>query len=247
MASRKDGVVFKFVNYSLKALLQVFFAAWFWRDRKLKENVQRTITLYKKDGFASLFTRIRFWDAPFEELEELTPKEGVIIDLGCGDGILTNYLALGGPKRKLVGIELNRERLEVADKGLPNTEFILGDVTKRSIPNADAILTVHLLHHLPSYAAQEELIQLCSKKLKDGGSLIVAEVDRKPFLKYLFSWVTDAIIVPMLFEKKFFSTKFFYRSADEWKELFTRNGFRVKTTEAHKGKPFSHIIFECEI
>lgn len=212
-----------------------------------KAEVKKAISLYRGRGFSSLFARIRFWDAPFIEVERIVPKEGFIVDLGCGEGIFTNFLALSSFDRKILGVEIDKKRISQADHKLPNISFKLGDAAKVDIPMTDAIVLFDLLHHLPSYGAQEQLIRLCRQKLKNKGSLIVVEVGRKPFLKYLLSWVTDAIVVPMLFEKKFFSTKFFYRSADEWKDLFTRNGFQVKTMEAHKGKPFSHVIFECKI
>ena len=207
------------------------------------KNIKRTVGLYKGDGFAAIFAKIRFWDAPYRELEKVVPKKGKILDLGCGDGIFINYLAITGPKRKLMGIEINKDRLKVANKGLENTRFVVGDLLKESFPKVDAITMIHLLHHLPSRKSQEELIKKVSKNMRTGGKLIIAEVSEKPFLKYLLSWVVDAFAVPILFEGRLFSGNFFYRKDREWKNLLIEHGFKVRFRPLHKGKPFSHSLF----
>lgn len=204
--------------------------------------VQRTIELYQLTGWKKWFAKIRFWDAPFEEIEKLLPKTGKIIDLGCGEGILVNYLALTGPRRKLIGIEKNRKRLKFAAKGLKNTAFFAGDVLKKSFPPADIILMVHLLHHLSSKTAQIELLKKARASLKKGGRLIIAEVDKKPQIKYLISWLTDAFIVPILFERKLYNFNFTYRKVGEWKRLLEKYGCKVNLQRADKNKPFSHVI-----
>lgn len=203
---------------------------------------QKTIALYANDRFTSIFSRIRFWDAPFFELKKIVPLTGNILDLGCGDGLLINYLALHSTKRNLIGVELNKTRLRQADKGLPNTKFVYGDVLKKKDLKADVVLMIHLLHHLKSLKAQEKLIQGVYLKLKKGGQLIIAEVDRKPYWKYVISWLTDAFIVPILFEKRLWNFAFYYRTRWEWTNLFKQIGFKVKVSLAHSGKPFSHII-----
>jgi len=66
---------------------------------------------------------------------------------------------------------MDRNRLKVANRGLPNTKFILGDANKADIPKADAIVLVHLLHHLDSFGKQETLIKECRLKLRKNGKL----------------------------------------------------------------------------
>ena len=212
-----------------------------------KDLVKETINLYQSTGWKRWFVRLRFWDAPYEEIEKLVPKKGKIVDLGCGEGIFTNYLALGSKKRELIGIEIDEGRVKDADKGLENTRFIHGDALKRDFPKADVILMIHLLHHLPSHKSQKLLIGNCVKKLKKGGRLIIAEVDQKPIVKYLISWLTDAFVVPILFERRLFNFSFFYRSESEWKRLLTKYGFTVNASGVSRGKPFSHVVFEARL
>lgn len=232
----------------IKKILQFFLSIFFnvlfrlSRDQKNSIDIERVTRLYQKEGFSELFTKIRFWDAPFEMLEKIVSKKGKIIDLGCGDGLLANYLALKSDQRQLLGVDKNLQRLKSADKGLKNTHFITGDVLRTKIATSDSILMVHLLHHLSSFETQETIIQKSKENLKKGGQLVIVEIDRKPFLKYLLTWIVDILIFPILFEGRLLDLRIYYRKSEEWKTLLEKLGFNVKIRAAHQGKPFSHII-----
>src|SRR3990172_9299706 len=103
----------------------------------MKKMIDKTISLYAKSGWKKWFAKIRFWDAPFEQVEKIIPKRGVIVDLGCGEGIFTNFLALSSNQRRIVGVERDRERYMQADKGIRNVKFVLGDVLKTKILKSD--------------------------------------------------------------------------------------------------------------
>lgn len=205
--------------------------------------INKTIALYRKNRFVCIFSKIRFWDAPLKEVEKLVPKNGTVLDLGCGDGILSNYLALSESKRKLIGIELNKNRVNRAYRGLENTKFIYGDVLTKNFPKADTILLTHLLHHLPTKKDQEKLILKCKECLKPNGKVIITEVIERPFCKYIISWLTDAFVVPIFFNKKLYDFNFHYRRDEQWKKLIKKSGFKITTFYTHRNKPFPHVIF----
>lgn len=212
-----------------------------------EDLVRKTIGLYSGSGWKSLFVRIRFWDAPFRKVEKLVPKKGTIVELGCGEGLFSNFLGLSSAKRKIIGIEIDKNRVGQASHGLKNVFFKRGDVTKVKIPGADCIVLFHLLHHLNSFGDQEKVIEKCVKSLRKGGKIIIVEVDDKPFLKYLISWFTDHFIVVWLFERRFFVAKIFFRKKKEWIKLLSRYELDYEVISAHKGKPFSHVVFEARL
>ncbi len=231
----KNPLLVSFLNTLLNPFTQNFF------DKISKnKNVEGIISLYGDQKF----TKIRFWDAPFIEIEGMVRKKGSIVDLGCGEGIFTNYLAICSPKRKILGIEIDKNRLSLADKGLANVTFKQGDATKVHIPKSENIILFHLLHHLRSFTDQEKVIKNCLKSLNKKGKLIIVEVDIKPTIKYLMSLITDCFIVPWIFEKRFF-TPVYYRKASVWKKLIEEMGFKCNVKSAEEGKPFTHIILEC--
>jgi tRNA G46 methylase TrmB len=107
-------------------------------------------SLYNLNGWKSYFIKIRFWDAPFTLVEQLVPKSGTIIELGCGEGCFTNYMGLSSSKRNILGIELS-DRVLDADKGLPNVRYKKGNALSAQFPKCNAIVAFHLLHHLLSF------------------------------------------------------------------------------------------------
>ena len=197
--------------------------------------IKKTKNLYKGLGWPTIFTHIRFFTAPYIILESLVSVSGTIIDLGCGFGIFSNYLGLVQPSRKIVGLELDHNKMRYADRGLSNVSFLNEDVTNWNIPKADVILLIHVLHHLNSFEEQELLLKQCKEVLNHDGSLIIAEVDKKPIMKYFLSWLADRLLYP--------GQAIFYRNPNEFLDLFNKLGFKVKCLPAHENKPFSHIIY----
>lgn len=210
-----------------------------------KLNIQKqTIALYKDQGWKKYFAYIRFWDAPLQDLEREIPKEGNITELGCGDGIFSNYMALMSTKRNVVGIDKDKKRLKIADRKLANTHYIYGDIRNIQIPPSDCIVISHVLHHLSSHEEQIDVIKACKKKLKRNGLLIIMEVHVTLSPKYLLARIFDNFLVPIFFENRLYS-RIYYRKLDEWKDLLERMNFSCKIKRASVGKPISNIIIIC--
>ena len=203
-----------------------------------KEIIKKTKNLYAGLGWPSIFTHIRFFTAPYKKLERLIPKKGFIIDLGCGYGIFSNYLGLAGPKREVLGIELDTKKIKFADRGVRNVKFLKADITKINLKKADVILLIHVLHHLNSFEEQEKLLLECKKRLAKNGRLIIAEVDKKPILKFILGRLADFLLYP--------GDKIYYRFPKELIDLFSRLAFKVKIIRLDKGKPFAHVAYILE-
>lgn len=212
---------------------------------KVNHVIDRVINLYSDSGWKKYFSKIRFWDAPYLEVEKLVPQKGQIVDLGCGEGFFANFLALSCPKRSILGVDVDKKRISQANKGLKNTKFILGDVTKKEIPKADCIIMFHLLHHLPSWGDQEVLLKKSAEKLRIGGKLIIVEALPGLSIKFFLGFLTDIFLVPWLFERRLYS-KIFYRKKEQWRKLLNKIGYKVSTITAQEGMPFSHIILICQ-
>ncbi|MBI4058765.1 class I SAM-dependent methyltransferase [Candidatus Microgenomates bacterium] len=209
------------------------------------DSVKKTIYLYSGLGWKSIFAKVRFWDAPYVEVEKIVPKKGTITDLGCGDGIFTNFLALTSPKRKLTGIDIDSKRLTAADKGLKNVQFKLADANKVNLPKSDAVILFHLLHHLKSQELQTEVLRKCIDSLRKNGKIIIIEIDVKFSFKYFLTLFTDHLIVPWFFDNKLYEPKIFFRHTKEWLILLNDLGLSCKVIMAEENKPFTHIIFNC--
>lgn len=210
-----------------------------------KSVIDKTISLYSGTGWKSIFAKWKFWEEPYEELEKLIPKKAKIVDIGCGEGILDNFLALMSSDRKILGFEIDKKRLAIADRNIPNTEFKYADATSLVVPSTDVIIFFHVFHHFNSYEEQERVLRQCYKTLKKGGKLFIIEVEIKPSPKYWICWMFDYFFVPWVFEQKIWSPAFFRHSSD-WKKLLQKIGFSCKIIPADAGRPFSNVILECD-
>lgn len=211
-----------------------------------KSVIAHTISLYQKSGWKSFFAKGRFWYAPFQEVEQLLPKEGTIIDLGCGEGIFTNFIGLSSPKRHVLGIEIDPQRFQLTHRGVKNVTFQLADITKAKVPKANAIILFHVLHHLHTYEEQEQVLKTCVNHLQPQGKIIIVEIFVRPTIQYVLSWITDHLLVAWFFEKRFYSPILF-RNVSDWKSLLKISGlFCTIIFPKGLGKPFSNIIFVCE-
>lgn len=192
---------------------------------------------YRGLGWPSLFSRLKFYAAPFEKLVPLVPEEGLIVDLGCGYGIFANMLGIMSVRRHVIGFDLDREKIKYADRGIPNVSFFNSDITKTEVPPADCIILVHVVHHLPSYEAQERLLMACVSRLKPGGSMIITEVDSRPRWKFMLSFFADHILYPR--------DTIHFRARHDFLALFKKVGVDTHVIEMHQGALFPHITYIC--
>lgn len=205
---------------------------------------EQAIQLYANNPWESFLSKFKFWEEPYEAVDKILPAQGKILDLGCGEGLLSNYLALSSPKRKVTGIEIAPERLLRAKKGIENASFCVGDIVKAPYPKSDAVVLFHVLHHLPNKNAQEDVIKKAKNSLEKNGKLIIVEVHVKPTIKYLAAWFADHFLVPWVFERRFY-TKAYFRKEHEWVSLLKELGLKIKVSEETSGRPFPNVIFEC--
>lgn len=211
----------------------------------MKDAREKAINLYQHNGWEKFLSSFKFWEEPYEVVEKMLPESGVIVELGCGEGLLANYLAISEPERYVIGYEIVPERLALAKKGIKNTKYYVGDIVDVAFPKADVFVLFHVLHHLLSYEAQEEVLKKVKKSLNTGGKLVIVEVYVEPSIKYLAAWIADHFLVPWVFEKRF-HTNAYFRRKKSWLNLLERLGYNVKVTLAVKGRPFPNIIFECQ-
>lgn len=201
------------------------------------ETIKQLRHLYKGLGWPSFFSRFKFYFAPLERIEPLITKDGLIVDLGCGYGVFANMLGLGSSWRKIIGFDSDENKIKFANRGLSNVECKVGDITKIEIPPADCVILIHVLHHLPSYQDQEKLLERCVRALNPGGSLIITEVDYKPWWKFIFCFLADHILYPY--------DSINFRSSLDFLESLRLLPFRVKIFPMHQDTLFSHITYVC--
>lgn len=119
----------------------------------------------------------------------LVPQGATIVDMGCGDGRMTYAMAVLYPDAKFIGIDRNRQLINLAKKQFSrdNLEFRADDVTLKNFPeqSVDAIINSFVLHEIYSAHSFSErrvadTITAQYRMLKTGGILFIRDFARPP-------------------------------------------------------------------
>ncbi|WP_374948787.1 class I SAM-dependent methyltransferase [Mucilaginibacter sp.] len=100
-------------------------------------------------------------------------KNTMILDLGCGNGYLVNYLLSQG--FNAYGTDASEEGITIARQQTPD-RFFLQDLSTNELPadlqqyNFDTILSTEVIEHLYD---PEGFIEFCKKALRPGAEIII--------------------------------------------------------------------------
>ena len=111
-------------------------------------------------------------------LVRLLDGAGVVLDFGCGEGLLTNLLARRLPRTRFIGIDLDADKIRAAISCRANdrTEFHAGTFFGHGTRGASAVIFNDVLHHLPP-DRQLAALQHAADCLDEDGLIILKEVD----------------------------------------------------------------------
>lgn len=128
-------------------------------------------------------------------LEPVLERGGLVLELGCGSGLLTRHLLDAG--HRVIATDASPAMLELAREVAGDAEEIRELVLPDDpIPPADAIVSVgHVLNYLPDAAAIDHALIAAAEALRPGGVLALdicdleyAQARREPGR---FGWVDD--------------------------------------------------------
>ncbi|HEV3134959.1 MAG TPA: class I SAM-dependent methyltransferase [Acidimicrobiia bacterium] len=110
-------------------------------------------------------------------LEPVRDRSGLVVELGCGSGLLTGYLLDAG--HRVVATDASPAMLELARAGVPGAEDVRQvRLPDDPIPDADAIVGVgHALNYLPDEAAIDRAFVAIAHALRPGGVLAIDVCD----------------------------------------------------------------------
>lgn len=167
----------------------------------------------------------------YELFESLMPKQGRIVDVGCGYGFLPYMLMYKGRQRNILGVDYDEEKIAVADNCVDKSDklsFAVGDVTNFEFPESDGFIISDVLHYLKE-EQQVQVIENCISKLKPGGVLVIRDADKDIASRQKGTWYTE-----------FMSTKVFGFNKTQSEGLHFVSGTLIKDTIAK----FPHLTLE---
>ncbi|HEX3669772.1 MAG TPA: class I SAM-dependent methyltransferase [Acidimicrobiia bacterium] len=110
-------------------------------------------------------------------LEPVRDRRGLVVELGCGSGLLTRHLLDAG--HRVVATDASPAMLELARAGAPDAEDVRQvRLPDDPVPDADAIVGVgHALSYLPDEEAIDRAFVAIAHALRPGGVLAIDVCD----------------------------------------------------------------------
>lgn len=156
-------------------------------QRPSSPAARRAIGLFDDTARGDRFhVRARWWTCPFPAIERHVPAQGRILEVGCGHGLLSLYLALSSPGREVVGVDIDAHKIAMAshaaDRLAPGeAQISFATVAPDGFAEGrfDAIVIADVLYLLGP-ELRRRLLAACVEHLADDGVLLVKETDRFP-------------------------------------------------------------------
>lgn len=186
------------------------------------------------------------------------PREGLLLDLGCGRGILMSLLATArdqaargifpagwtapSPDLRFHGIEGRAKIAEAARRALGGEATIetadLCGLRPGALPAAAAVFLLDVLHYLAA-DEQEKLLDLAVAALAPGGVLVLREADAAAGPAFARTRAAERLAA---LARGHLRQRFAYRSAAGWTALLAARGLAVTALPMSGGTPFANVL-----
>lgn len=190
----------------------------------------------------------RWRSCPFVQLERRVPSEGAVLDVGCGFGLFSAYLALSSPGRRVHGVDVDERKIGLARRAAarlePGRASLTFDVAGAALPAGpfDAITIVDVLYLLGPEAGGALLDQAVAR-LAPGGVLLLKEIDRRPAWKYRLSRVQELLATRVL--RFTAGDRVDFAAPEVYAERLRRAGLTVSATPLDRGSIHPHHLLEA--
>lgn len=191
--------------------------------------------------------------------EDLIPEGARLLDLGCGMGLLGAWLLAGRQRHEVGawprswpqppriaayrGIEWSRRDVALAHRALGGQALVeTGDIRTADFASADVVVILDVLHYLGA-ADQEAVLSRVRACLPPTGRLLLRVGDAAAGRSFRISTWVDRLVLLFRGQR---AAAFHVRSAAEWQELLTGQGFNVRLVSRHEGATYANVLFLCE-
>ena len=189
------------------------------KKRNSGENQKMNIT-WDADKYSKNFSFVHRYGNDVAELIDCKPG-GTIVDLGCGNGALTNIIKNKG--YKVIGIDASDELLDLARRNYPDIDFVQADATSFSLKQPADVVFSNAVFHWIDKEKQPLMLDCVNRALKENGQFVF-EFGGQGNNALIHGALENA------FNKYGYSYKFpfYFPSIGEYASMLERAGFLVK-------------------
>ncbi|MDO4945668.1 MAG: class I SAM-dependent methyltransferase [Ruminococcus sp.] len=150
-----------------------------------------------------------------------TANVNTVLDLGCGNGVLTNSLAEKG--FSVIGIDGSKEMIKIARSHYPNIKFICSDATDFVLEKpVDAVFSNAVFHWIDK-SSQSCMLKCVYQSLNSNGQFVF-EMGGIGNNKLIHSALSNAF-AEAGYE---YTMPFYFPSIGEYSALLEKEGFKVR-------------------
>ena len=193
---------------------------------------------YKDGGVGThLYRWLRVDHGGLRPLAAHFPREGRIVDLGSGVGLLGHVLVEDAPDREVLCVDHDAFRirsLNESAEGLP-LEGVEADMATFDIPACHGIALVDVLHYLDA-DAQEALLDRCVEALEPGGVLVIRDPDPDGRLKFDLTRAHETLATRLGLTH---ARVAHYRRGQEWSFLLRLRGMATNVLPLRRLSPYA--------
>ena len=193
-----------------------------------------------------LHVRGRFRTCPVALVDAEVPRVGRVLEVGCGHGLISAYLALSSRDRDVTGVDIDARKIAIASHARSHADpqaarLQFRHVAVGELPEGpwDAIVIVDVLYLLDR-PAERALLDDCAARLAPQGVLVVKETDVSPRWKHWVAKVQEVVATKVLRITAGSSLSFtpIAEMADHLRAL----GLDVTTRRVDKGYLYPHAL-----
>lgn len=186
---------------------------------------------------------VRWASCPFAAVAAQLPLAGRILEVGCGHGLLSLYLALTSAERRITGIDVDADKLAAArsaaaSAGLDASFEIVAGAALPDGPWA-GIAIVDVLYLLPA-DDQRALLRSCARALVPGGVLVVKEMALVPEWKFWWNTLQETASVKILGITE--GEELTFLPPSDLAAAMVAGGLTVRDRPVHRGYPHPHHL-----
>lgn len=201
----------------------------YFRDAIIKNYIYKGPVL---EWYIRVKLRMERW---YDTYDRLLPRNGHIVDLGCGHGAMSYMLSMLSDRRQITGVDYDQKKIALANNCFAkndNIEFIHADICAFDIPAADAYVISDVLHYIDR-ESQDRVIKMCIDRMNKGGVLLIRDGDtsdkeRHSRTEQSERWSTRII--------KFNKTNgpLYFLSKEQIADIAHRNNMSIEIVESDK-------------
>jgi SAM-dependent methyltransferase len=175
-------------------------------------------------------------------IESYVPRTASIVDVGCGYGYLAYLLHFVSPGRKILGIDYDADKIELANHCISkndNLSFVTADAGEFPLDRADVFILSDVLHYM-TYEKQEALLEKCIRLLNPGGSILIRDADRDMAKRHRGTRYTEFFSIRMGFNKSERNRLFFF-TGTRIREIGAKHELQIQTVD--NSRFTSNVLF----